>query len=240
VAAHVYITDTQDSARNCSHLRELTILKSIAEALNREVDLHRALHAALAQVAELFDLKTGWVFLLEDDTGKFYTAATLNLPPALADHPRRMGGTCYCLDTYREGDLEGAANINAITCSRLEKLRDGTEGLRHHASIPLYAHGRQLGILNVASTDWEKLSDDDLRLLHTVGDLLSMAIERARLFGQSATMGAVNERNRLAREIHDTIAQGMAAVALQLETADALLEAGTDRERIRKATQRSN
>lgn len=221
------------------HIRELSILNRIAEALNREVDLYRALQTALAHVAELVCLKTGWVFLLDEETGKFYTAATLNLPPALADHPRRMGGTCYCLDSYLDGDMNGAANINAITCSRLENLTEGTKGLRYHASIPLYAQEKQLGVLNVASTDWEKLSDDDLRLLHTVGDLMSMAIQRARLFAKSAAIGATSERNRLAREIHDTIAQGLTAIALQLETADALLDANGDTARAHKAVQQA-
>ena len=50
--------------------RELSILNAIAQALNREVDLPRALRAALAQVAELLDLHTGWVFLLDDEGGK--------------------------------------------------------------------------------------------------------------------------------------------------------------------------
>ena len=69
------------------------------------------------------------------------------------------------------------------------------------------------------------MSDDDLRLLHTVGDLLAIAVERARLFARSRELGALTERNRLAREIHDTLAQGLSAIALQLETADALLDA---------------
>jgi two-component system NarL family sensor kinase len=146
---------------------------------------------------------------------------------------------CYCLDTYQSGDLEGAANINVITCTRLKGLVDGTDGLRYHASIPLYAHGKKLGVLNVASRSWRKLSADDLRLLYTVGDMLSMAIERVRLFNQSVELGAADERNRLAREIHDTLAQGLAAIALQLETVDALLEAGQDANRVRPLVQKA-
>lgn len=217
--------------------RELSILNAIAEALNREVDLSRALTVALAQVAELLDLQTGWIWLLREETGHFYLAAAQNLPPALADHPQRMEGSCYCLDSYQEGDLEGAANVNVVTCSRLKWLNAarGTAGLRYHASIPLYAHGKQLGVLNVASTDWRELSPNTLRLLHTMGDLLSIAIERARLFARSAQFGAAEERNRIAREIHDTLAQGLAATALKLETADALLEAGADPDRARQA-----
>jgi two-component system, NarL family, sensor kinase len=133
--------------------RELSILNAIAEALKREVDLSRALEVSLAQVAKLLDLQTGWIWLLREDSGESYLAATLNLPPALANVPERMEGSCYCLDTFRAGDLDGAANLNVVTCSRLRWLEDGTGGLRYHASIPLYAHGKQLGVLNVGSPD---------------------------------------------------------------------------------------
>jgi two-component system NarL family sensor kinase len=214
---------------------ELSILNTIARALNRSIELDQALQTGLSQVAELLGLHTGWVWLISEETGKTSLAASLNLPPALANAPHRMRGNCYCLDTYEDGDLEGAANVNVVKCSRLSGLVDGTDGLRYHASIPLYAHEKQLGVLNVASTDWRELSADDLRLLYTIGDLLSIAIERARLFARSAQLGIVEERNRLAREIHDTLAQGLTAVSLQLESADALLEAGADPQRIRKA-----
>lgn len=219
--------------------RELVILNAIAQALNRSVDLDQALQAALAQVAVLLDLRTGWIWLLHEETGNSYLAAAQNLPPALADNPHRMEGSCYCLDTYQAGDLDGAANINVVTCSRLWGLVDGTEGLRYHASIPLYAHEKQLGVLNVASADWRELSPEDLRLLHTVGDLLSIAIERARLFARSVQLGAAEERNRLAREIHDTLAQGLTAIALHLETADALLETSADAEQVKEMVRRA-
>ena len=218
---------------------ELSIINSMAQALNRSVDLEQTLRAILAQVAELLDLQTGWVWLLREDDSHAYLAAAQNLPPALAHHPHKMEGSCYCLDTFREGDLDGAANVNVVTCSRLKNLVDGTDGLRYHASIPLYVHGKQLGVLNVASTDWRQLSPDDLQLLYTIGDMLGIAVERARLFERSAQVGAVEERNRLAREIHDTLAQGLTAVSLQLESADALLEADADPSRIRQMVQQA-
>ena len=204
--------------------RELSILKSIAEALNREVDLDHALQVALSQIVELFDLRTGWIWLLREDSGEPYLAAAQNLPPALAHNPQRMEGDCYCLDTFRAGDLEGAANVSIITCSRLKGLIDGTAGLRSHASVPLYAQGQRLGVLNVVSGDWGELSAENLQLLYTVGDVVSIAIARGRLFMASTQLGALEERNRLAREIHDTLVQGLTGIIMQLETADALLE----------------
>ncbi len=219
--------------------RQLTILNQIAGSLNQSTDLSAILSNTLAQITELFNLHTGWVWLMRDDSDEIYLAAAQNLPSGLANRPDRMEGTCYCLDTYRAGDLNGAANVNVITCSRLKKLVEGTDGLRYHASIPLYAHGKKLGVFNVASAGWNQLSPEDLRILYTVGDLLGMAVERARLFARSSEMGALEERNRLAREIHDTLAQGLTGITLQLETAEALLESGANPEKIRSSLERA-
>src|ERR671914_951569 len=220
---------------------ELSVLNAIARELNRSVNLGEALGFTLAQVAELLGLRTGWIWLVNEDSSEPYLAAARNLPPALSNEPRRMDGSgyCYCLDTYKRGDLEGAANVNVLTCSRLDGLVDGTGGLPYHASIPLHAGDEQLGVMNVASPGWRSLSPEDLQLLYTVGDLLSIAVERARLFARSIRLGAVEERNRLAREMHDTIAQGLTATALQLESADALLEAGSNAERAREPLRRA-
>jgi two-component system NarL family sensor kinase len=87
--------------------------------------------------------------------------------------------------------------------------------------------------MNVASTEWRRLSAEELRLLHTIGDLVSIAIERARLYARSAAAGAAEERNRLAREIHDTLAQGLAGIALRLDAADAMLEGNDSRGKVR-------
>lgn len=233
------MTAESDTTKLHRRNRELSILNTIAQALNRSVDLDQALHVALALVAELLDLQTGWVWLLDEETAESYLAAAQNLPPGLANNPQAMEGSCYCLHTFKAGDMDGAANVNIIECSRLYDLVEGTEGLLYHASIPLYAHSKKLGMLNVASTDWRGLSHDDLQLLYTVGDLLGIAVERARLFHKSTQLGALEERNRLAREIHDTLAQGLTAVSLQLESADALLEAGVPPAKTRRAVQQA-
>jgi two-component system NarL family sensor kinase len=224
--------------------RDLAVLYTIASQLNRKVDVREMLQEVLAQVTRLLGLQTSWVWLLNEER-RPYLAASQNLPPYLADHHERMTGSCLCLDTFLSGTLSGAANIDVLRCSRLKNAeREGdptSRGLRFHASVPIYAGETPLGVLNVASEDWRELAEPDLQLLHIVGDQIGLAIQRARLAAEhtqaAARLATIEERNRLAREIHDTLAQGLAAITLQLETADALGEQRPERAReaIRRA-----
>jgi two-component system NarL family sensor kinase len=210
--------------------RDLAVLYDIAGYLNHQVDVHQALHEVLARVTELLGLQTGWVWLINEQNAPSL-AASRNLPPYLADHPERMSGSCQCLDTFLSGTMEHPANVDVLRCSRLKNAERDCDpsalGLRFHASVPIYAGDTPLGVMNVASEDWRKLRPDELQLLHIVSDQIGLAIQRAHLSAQhtraAARLATIEERNRLAREIHDTLAQGLAAVTLQLETADALL-----------------
>ncbi len=202
---------------------ELAILNTLAQRLNREVDLSQTLLTTLQQTVKLLHLETGWIWLL-DQHEQAYLAASYNLPPAMTEHAEVMEGTCYCLDNFQEDSLAHAANINEIRCSRLKKLKEGTYGLKYHASVPLLSREKKLGLMNVVSTNWQKLPADTLQLLYTIGDMLSVAIERARLYDQQKQLGVMQERTRLAREIHDTLAQGLSGIVLKLETVEALME----------------
>ena len=79
----------------------------------------------------------------------------------------------------------------------------------------------------------------DQHLIEILGAHAAVAIENARLYERSRELSIIEERNRLAREIHDTLAQGLAAITLQLETAEALMDADTDLGRVRQNVTRA-
>ena len=58
---------------------ELSVLNEIARELNRSVNLGEALGFTLAQVAELLGLRTGWIWLMNEDSSEPYLAAVQNL-----------------------------------------------------------------------------------------------------------------------------------------------------------------
>src|SRR5215470_12807483 len=204
--------------------RELTILNAISEALNSSAEVRQALERTLTLVAELLGLLTGWVWLLDQATHHFYAAAERELPPYLQERVRMAGRRrCWCIDDFRDGELT-PSNIDVIECSRLEPAFRGKSaalaaGLRYHASIPLYFQQTPLGIMNVTGPEWRKLTPDELQLLSTIAYQVGIAIERARLAEDATRLARAEERTRLAREIHDTLAQGLTAIALNIEGA---------------------
>ena len=123
------MSDDQELARRN---RELTILNEITAALNEEVDLSAALTTALNNVADLLQLRTGWIWLLaEDDQETAYLAAAQNLPPALRDNPRRMEGGCHCLNTFRAGDTGFAHATRNDRSMRSLAAAAGQDALGH-------------------------------------------------------------------------------------------------------------
>ena len=226
--------------RPLTETRALRVLKEVAEALNSAPTEERAAGEALRRMADLLGVETGWVWLRDPASGRFYSAAAQNLPPYLQEPVRMTGRSCWCLELFRRGELT-ARNIDVFECTRLAPaLRSGqaalTDGLRCHASVPLYAGERPLGVMNLGMDGWRRLTRRELDLLTTIADQVAMAIERARLSERSIERARADERSRLARDVHDTLAQGFTAVALHIEAGLSQLDATA---RARPALQRA-
>jgi len=208
-------------AHRLSQTRALGVLKEVAEALNRATTEQTAASEALGCMADLLGVETGWVWLRDPASDRFYNAAVRNLPPYLEEPVRMSGGSCWCLELFRTGQLT-SRNIDVVECTRLapavrSRQVKETHGLRCHASVLLSVGDRQLGVMNLAMRGWRRLTRQELDLLTTIANQLGVAIERARLSEQSIQHARADERARIARDVHDTLAQGFTAVALQIE-----------------------
>ncbi|MGB7998965.1 MAG: GAF domain-containing sensor histidine kinase [Anaerobacillus sp.] len=167
------------------HERELLTLKTIAETLNRSIDLKPMLQSVLEELLKVTGLKTGWIFLSRN-RNEFTCEADVQLPHALAMNEKKpmCSGSCWCLTKYWGGRLNEAVNI--IECKRLEDAlisnSGDTEGLTHHATVPLAAAGETFGLLNVGSPGKEKFTEEELTLLESVAFQIGTAIKRIILF----------------------------------------------------------
>ncbi len=216
---------------------ELACLNASAQALNSSADVRQALEQTLALVADLLGLQTGWIWLLDPETRQFYLAAAQNLPPYLQEPLRMSGNRCFCTELFREGQLT-ATNVDMLGCSRLGEafashLPETTGGLQYHASIPLFFQDHPIGIINVAAPEWRRLTSEELALLGAIAYQVGIAVERARLAEEHTRLARAEERTRIAREIHDTLAQGLTAIGLDIEGALRHLEESPERARER-------
>lgn len=196
---------------------DITILKEIAELLNEGTDTTNILSGVLKKLLHVTGLQTGWIFLI-DENGSHHLVADVALPPALAnDNKRRMcQGDCWCVNKYNNRKLNKASNI--IECKRIEDaLADeagNTCGLTHHATVPLRAGQERFGILNVGSPNKTHFHKNELALLEAVAYQIGTALKRIKLTQWEQDTALIAERNRLARDLHDSVNQLLFSLSL--------------------------
>ncbi|MGB8706981.1 MAG: histidine kinase [Dehalococcoidia bacterium] len=101
----------------------------------------------------------------------------------------------------------------------VEALRDTKSEL----AVPVKMGNNVIGVLDIESTDVDAFGEADLYTAQTLADQLAVAIDNARLYDETRQMAVMEERNRMAREIHDTLAQGFSGIILQLEAGEQAL-----------------
>ncbi|MFM2044352.1 MAG: hypothetical protein RLY86_2928 [Pseudomonadota bacterium] len=91
-------------------------------------------------------------------------------------------------------------------------------GHRRVAALPLVVGGQVFGILSLCYRIW--IPPDEAAVAHcrTLAEQAALAIRLACLMQEQRRLAVAEERNRMAREIHDTLAQGFAAILINLKT----------------------
>jgi len=90
-------------------------------------------------------------------------------------------------------------------------------------ALPLKARGQVIGVLNVESDDVDAFDESDMSVLQSLANQVAVAIENARLYQEAGKVAALQERQRLARELHDSVSQALYGIALGTRTAISLL-----------------
>ncbi|MCM3443179.1 GAF domain-containing sensor histidine kinase [Metabacillus halosaccharovorans] len=198
-------------------IQDLNTLKIIAEKLNEATDIKDMLNDVLKELLHVTDLSTGWIFLI-DEKGHYKLAADHDLPTGLTWKQKKpmCEGGCWCVDRYQAGRLKKAINI--ISCKRIEEAIEHnwgeTNGITHHATVPLRAGKENFGLLNVASPNKKHFSEEELALLESVAFQIGTAIKRIQLVEKERAHALVKERNRLAQDLHDSVNQLLFSIML--------------------------
>jgi len=98
--------------------------------------------------------------------------------------------------------------------------------IRSEMTVPIKVQNRVIGVLNIESEQLDAFDDDDLMVVQCLADQAAVAIENARLYAQTHHLAVLEERQRLARELHDSVTQALYGMTLYTEAATDLLAMG--------------
>lgn len=99
------------------------------------------------------------------------------------------------------------------------------EGIKSFAHFPIVVDEKVVAIFNVAYTRPNALTKDSIRLFTALVNRASMAIANMELFEQTRDLAVMEERNRLARDLHDSAKQKAFAALAQLGTVNGMAKA---------------
>jgi signal transduction histidine kinase len=177
---------------------ELTALNSVASIVSRSLNLDQILPDALAKTIEIMGMEAGAVFRLDEETDTLYLVASQNINPELLVVDRMPLKTSV-IDKVVSTRLPAAQLVSNYPPG---PIRTGLEkgGWELVVSIPLVAQEKVLGGMNVLSRTRAELSPEDLAVPSAIGQQIGIAIDNARLYGQSVEYAAQMEAARRAAE----------------------------------------
>jgi GAF domain-containing protein len=209
-------------------------LLRVTRAMNASIRLEEILQLIVDSLSELIGTPAVAVSLLAEDGHHFEVAVTR----ALARQSGRSHGMAEVgphRQNAEDGDGQPASAVSSLgplvlggagpsvvadTRDRPDlvfpTLRDGSTP-RSAAISPIRLSERVLGVVEAYSTEPNHFSEDDTALLAAFADQAATAIETARLFGQARELALLQERDRIAKELHDGIIQTIYAVGLNLD-----------------------
>ena len=211
------------SGRDSSAFRTLSDVV-LALAAQREVEpvLRQLAHAA----RELGGARYAALGVPDGEGGfsRFITAGMSDeLIAAMGPLPRTHGLLGAMLDTrepYRTEDIHTHPRFRGW-------WPRAHPDMRSFLGVPIVARGGVIGALYLTDKeDGDAFTDEDERLIVLLAAHAAIAIENARLHERARELSIVEERNRLARELHDAVTQQLFGVVLAAEAAGELLARG--------------
>jgi len=224
---HIQASHADLERKVVNRTQELAALYAIASSVNRSLAPDQTLDRALDELMALLDMEVGEIRLLDEARNRLDIRSQRGLSPDFVrDTDRRAPSETLpgrVLLSGRAMFLENLAQSpNHAWAQR--------EDLRAIAVCPLRAREKRLGTLSLATRRGPRpFSPNERELLRAASDQAAIAIENAQLYQQAQQFAVVEERNRLARDLHDSVTQSLYGVTLFSEAAERLLLAGDTR-----------
>ena len=199
--------------------RESDALRRIGTEVSSLLDVDRVTDLVVARTQELFHSQLAALALL-DDAGqasqwKVFSGSGGGLKQMKLEAGRSLPSHLATLSQptgFDPGD--GWAEASSLLAG--EEMLSGIVA-------PLKTSERTIGVILVADRHGTDLGEEQVKVLASLANQVSVAITNARLYEQAQHVAVLEERDRIAREMHDSLAQVLGYLTLKANTAKDLL-----------------
>ena len=209
----------QKTAQLAAQNRDIGALYDMAAFLNQPNEIEALCDGFLRRVMLQFDAEGGSIRALDPNNEKLNLMVSVGLSDALveSEHCMRVDD-CYCGVATRQAgviviqDFRHAPPGLDLNCQR--------EGFASVAVFRIVARDEVLGSYSLHFRSQRKLAPAESQLLETLGQHLGVALDNRRLSAQARQLAVVQERGLVAQGLHDSLAQGLNFLNLQLQMLD--------------------
>ena len=185
-------------------------LHRVTQTLPASLDLDDVLDTTVSRLRGLFDFDTAVVLGFDDTDGTW----ELLRREGGGRVPQRQSFDDLTGPLRRVVHEEGVLSVSNLPAA-------GWSGLGPRSGSGIYAvlpaRGSVIGILAVEHAEDSHFTERDVELLRGFVEPVALAIDNARWFSRLRTVGADEERTRIARDLHDRIGQSLAYMAFELD-----------------------
>lgn len=217
---------SRHTTRLAQKTASLKILYDVAASINQGQDLDELLIRFLRVLREMVNGLTATVRVVQAD-GNMRLVGSIGMDDQLLKTQELLPlALCQCGATLSPGDIL-CDNSNRY-CSTLLGRKMYTRKEVEQVNVPLDYHAEHLGmyrlyVLKPGVTQRE----DILQLLDTMGTHLGMAVAKQRSDEEARRLSIMQERNAMAHELHDSLAQTLASLRFQVRMMEDSLPEGT-------------
>ncbi len=201
--------------------RRLALLNAVATDASESLELEEVASAITRNLAQAMTAEYAGLALASEDDGELRLVAQSGRPPAMTDAGGQLGPhDCGCRQAVTEGRtiVVQDSRQNASCAGVLPEASAAT-----CVSAPIRSKGKTIGAILLARSKSLPITADEVDLVTALGLQVGPVLQNAQLFGQTGAIAVLQERQRVAREVHDGLAQTLGHLSLQVGITDRLL-----------------